>query len=120
MTRESLAGVRPRPAKAELDPQVSATQLRDVAAEALHHVTSQKAAAGEIGIHEGRLSHKLRDGSLTLGQLEALGPVFAAELGRQLTEQYSTALESPASRARRVIHTIEGLLVELKQFVEIA
>jgi hypothetical protein len=58
--RESLADVRGYGAKAEHHPHVSASQLREVAATALRKTTSQKAAAADIDIHEGRLSHKLQ------------------------------------------------------------
>lgn len=118
--RETLASVRGSAVKADLKPQVPATSLREVAAEAIRRVTSQKAAATDIGIHEGRLSHKLRDGSLTLAQLEALGPEYGAELGRELVEQYGPLAASPKEHARKVIHEIEARLVELKQFVDVA
>lgn len=118
--RETLADVRPRCAKATLRPQEGASRLRESAADALQTVTSQKAAALDIGIHEGRLSHKLRDGSLTLKQLETLGPTYAAALGEQLTERYGEARESPKAYARRLVNQIESLLVELKQFIEAA
>jgi hypothetical protein len=55
-SRESLADVRGYGAKAEHHPQEPASQLREVAATALRKTTSQKAAAADIDIHEGRLS----------------------------------------------------------------
>lgn len=116
--RETLADVRPKQAKAELRPQAAVILLREVAAEAIHRTSSQKAAAVDIGIHEGRLSHKLKDGSLTLAQLETLGPGYAAELGAHLTETYGSERESPKQYARRLVQQIEACLVELKQFLD--
>jgi hypothetical protein len=125
--RESLADLRPRQAKADLraqegatastDPQSFASPLRDLAAETLRRVTSQKAAAIDIGIHEGRLSHKLKDGSLTVAQLEALGPVYAAELGELLVAQYGP-LSDPKDAARKALERIEDELRLLRQYVE--
>jgi hypothetical protein len=116
--RESLADVRGYGAKAEHHPHVSASQLREVAATALRKTTSQKAAAADIDIHEGRLSHKLQDGSLTLAQLEKLGPTYAAELGRELTQTYGTALEDVPARGRRLIREVRQRLEEFEQLLE--
>lgn len=120
--QQKLSDVAPQPAKAALreqapasadgGPQPSGSELRIVAGEALRRVTSQKAAALDIGITEGRLSHKMRDGSLTLAQLEALGPRYAAELGRSLVEQYEAAIETPRERARRVLPAL------IREFME--
>lgn len=101
--RQTLADVVLTPAKAEVRSQRGASQLRAVAAEAIRRVSSQKAAALEIGLNESRLSHKLKDGSVTLAQLEVLGPVYAAEFGRVLLAQYGADAETPQDRARRVI-----------------
>lgn len=119
-SRELLADVRPRPAKASLHPQEGASRLRELAAEALKRVTSQKSAAIDIGIHEGRLSHKLKDGSLTLAQLEALdAPQFCAEFGKLLVEQFGP-LSDPKDAARKACDEIEQLARLLRQFVEAA
>lgn len=116
--RERLADVRPSQAKASLDPQVGASRLRELAAEALKRVTSQKSAAIDIGIHEGRLSHKLKDGTLTLAQLESLNePKFCAELGRLLVEEFGTELEDPLTRANRVIREAHAKLEELGEIM---
>lgn len=115
--RERLADVRPQQAKAELHAHVSATRLREVAAEALRRATSQKAAAIDIGIHEGRLSHKLKDGTLTLAQLEELGPTYAAELGEALIESFG-ALTDPKAIARRELESIENAVRTIRQFVD--
>lgn len=119
--RERLADVRGHQAKADLREQVGATRLREIAAEALRRVTSQKAAATDIGIHEGRLSHKLKDGSLTLAQLESFEhePKFYAELGRLLTEAYGP-LDDPKVRAQRACDEVQALVNELRQYIEVA
>ena len=116
--RRSLAGVSGKPIKADLRPQVPATRLREIAAETVRRVSSQKAAALDIGVHEARLSHKLQDGSLTLAQLETLGPAFAAALGTELVEQFAS-LATPKARAQHTLRTIRGLLDELAQAVEL-
>lgn len=107
--REKLAEVATRPAKAQL----SATELRAVAADALRRTTSQKAAAVDIGIDEGRLSHKLKDGSLTLAQLEALGPEFGAEFGRRLLAAYGEVVKTAQERARERLPEIIREILEL-------
>ncbi len=42
-----------------------------------------------IGCSEGRLSSKLAEGTLTLKEIEALGPAAIAELGDALVDTYS-------------------------------
>lgn len=119
--RERLADVSGRDAdrpRAELHPQPSATRLRDVAAEALQQVTSQKAAAIDIDLSEGRLSHKLKDGTLTLAQLETLGPTYAVKFGEQLIEQFAP-LATPKARARQQLRDAERCLRELDQVLEL-
>lgn len=116
--RASLAGVCGEPIKATLRPHTSAPLLREVAAIAVEHTAIQKQAADQIGIHRARLSHKLKDGSLTLAQLEALGPEFGAELGRMLLDAFGP-LSTPQSRARQDIRDIKRLLDELEQVVEL-
>lgn len=111
--RERLAGVSGKPAKAELRTQVGATPLRDVVAEALRRATSQKAAALEIAISEGRLSHKLKDGSLTVAQLEELGAIFGMRLGETCREMYGT--EDPQERIRRAIREARQKIDELAE-----
>lgn len=113
--RERLADVCPRPAKATLQPQEGATRLREVAAEALRRATSQKAAAADIGVSEGRLSHKVKDGTLTLAQLEALGPEFGRELGDECRRVYGEA--DPKDRARRVLLSLRRELDELAEVI---
>lgn len=115
--RERLAGVRGVAAKAELKAQVPATRLRDVAAEAMRRAMSQKAAALDMGISEGRLSHKVKDGSLTLAQLEALGGRFAQELGAACLESYGG--EGAEARRARLIREARQKLDELAEAVAV-
>lgn len=91
MERRTLADVCGRDAsrpKADLQPQAGATRLRDVAAETIRAGGKQESAARDIEIHPARLSHKLKDGSLTLAQLEKLGPDYARAFGEGLMDQF--------------------------------
>lgn len=104
--------------KADSRPELPGTRLRDVAADALHMTTSQKAAALDIEISDGRLSSKLKDGSLTLAQLESLGPQYAVKLGEQLIETFAP-LATPKARAQQQIREIRQRLEELDQVLEL-
>lgn len=108
--RQSLAGSC---AKAELRAQVGAPPLREVAADALKRVTSQKAAALDVGISEGRLSHKVKDGTLTLRELEALGPDFGRALGEECQRTYGA--ETADARKQRLIRALRQHLDELSE-----
>lgn len=115
--RERLADVRGSAVKADLKAQLPATSMRAVAADAIHAVTSQKAAASDIGINEGRLSHKLKDGSLTLAQLEALGPRYTAKLGADLVERFAP-LATPLAQAKQCLKDAERSLSEARDLLE--
>lgn len=120
--RKTLADVCGKQIKAGLHPehaQEGASLLRDVAADALTRIASQKAAATDIGIHESRLSHKLDEGSLTIAQLEKLGPAYAAELGRRLVDVYGPLVD-PKQRARRQIREARRAIDELADYIEYA
>lgn len=115
--REELADVRPRPAKADLRPQVRTSCLREVAAETIRSVSGNaRAAAIDMNIHEGHLSRQLKDGTLRLEQLEVLGPTFAAKFGQQLVEQFGD-LASPKEYALKRLDEIEAALREIRQFI---
>ena len=106
--REELASVRTVPVKAELRTQTGASALRDLAADAIRATSGNaRAAAIDLGIHEGHLSRQLKDGSLRLEQLETLGAPLLAELGRQLLVHYG-ALASPEDRADQTIRDLRG------------
>lgn len=115
--RKSLAEVCPSPVKAHLEPQVPATRLRDDAEEAIRRTSSGKVAASTIGISEGRLSHKHDDGSLTLAQLETLGPEFAVEFAQQLQAAYGPLAKTPAQHAEEKLDEIQAALNEVRQFI---
>lgn len=115
--RKSLADVSGHQVKADLRPQVAASPLREVAKDTVRAVASQKAAASDIGISESRVSHKFDDGSMTLAQLEALGPTYAAEFGRRLLEVYGP-LQSPRAQVKQEIREMRQRLDRLDQFVD--
>lgn len=105
---------QPKPAKAQLE---ASTGLREVAKEAIRRVGKQSAAASDIGIHEGRLAHKLTDGTLSLGELEKLGPHYAAEFGRQLLERFGP-ISTPHARAQLLMRELGRLHSELAQIID--
>lgn len=111
--RHSLPERSGGPLKADTRPEDAGTLLRDVAAEALKRVTSQKVAAIDIKISEGRLSSKLKDGSLTLKQLEALGSIYGQRLGEVCREAYGT--EDPQARIRRAIREAQQKIAEVAE-----
>jgi hypothetical protein len=116
--REQLADVRPVQAKAHLAPQAAASRLREVCADTIRTVSGNaRAAAIDMQIHEGHLSRSLKDGTIRIEQLEALGPAFAAKFGQELVEKFGP-LADPKSEARRTIRDIEERLNTLKQFIE--
>jgi hypothetical protein len=117
--RKTLADVSTRAIKVEIrssSPQVGATPLREVAAEAVRRASSQKAAAADIGISEARLSHKLKDGSLTLAQLEALGAKFGAELGAGCQQVYGS--NDPKAVLRREIREARERMERAAELIE--
>ena len=106
-----------KPAKAQLrpdiEPEVDGRRFREVAADALRRMTSQKAAALAIGISEGRLSTKLQDGSLTLRQLEALGLEYAVQLAHDVLVAYGASAKSSKQRARERLPEMLREILEL-------
>jgi hypothetical protein len=109
---ESLDAVCLQPAKAEMRVNRDQSPLRVVVSEVIRRVTSQKAAALDMGIDQGQLSRQLQTGRITIERLETLGPLYAAELGRALNEQYGAAIESRQARAQRVIPELIRELLE--------
>ena len=107
-------------AKAELSTQGGASALRDIAAEAIRATSGKaRAAAMDLGIHEGHLSRQLKDGTIRLEQLEQLGPTFAAKFGQELVEQYGP-LSDPKARARQLCDDVQAAVNELRQFIDAA
>lgn len=101
--RQSLPATSGRPLKIEPQPKVPARTLRLVStvADAVRLTDQQKNAAAAIGISEGRLSAKLKDGSLTVAQLDRLGDVFGQRLGEECVRTFGT--ETAEQRFRRLI-----------------
>lgn len=120
MERKSLPALPDKAVKTASVPPLPAQDevlLLAVAALALRRTCSQKAAAIDMGLSEGRLSTKLTDGSLTLKQLSKLGPKYLSELRRALIEH---AMESPgAPFERRILESAISYLQELKRFLEL-
>lgn len=95
--------------------QNSAEKLSAVVSESARRVYGkQGAAAAQLGKDEGNFARDLKARRLTLGQLEALGDIFLAELGRGLLDQYGPVL-TPKDRARRYLRELRRLLDELEQ-----
>lgn len=115
--RESLADIRATDHKPAVRPQEAASPLREVAKDAIRRIGKQSAAASDIGIHEGRLAHKLSDGTISLGELERLGPHYAAEFGRQLLERFGP-LSTPHARARQLLREMGRMQDELSQLID--
>lgn len=115
---DSLDGLCLKPAKADLRVNVDQLRLRAIVSDVIQRVSSQKAAALDMGIDQGQLSRQLQTGHLTIERLEKLGPGYAAELGAHLTQTYGSERESPKAYARRLVQQIEACLLELKQFVD--
>lgn len=115
--RESLANVRATANKTAVRPQEAASPMREVAKDAIRRVGKQSAAASDIGIHEGRLAHKLTDGTISIGELERLGPHYAAEFGRQLLERFGP-LSTPQARIRQAIRDARANLELIEQGVD--
>ncbi len=116
--REEFAEVRATPAKADLRAQVSASRLRDVAAEAAKSVSgNQRAVAIDLQLHEGHVSRQFKDGSMRLEQLEVLGPTFAVKFGEELIRQFAP-LATPQARAMEQIREMRHRLDELEQVLE--
>lgn len=102
-------------AKADLRPaEVPGSIFREVAAETLRRGGSQKAAAITLAISEGRLSSKLKDGSLTLKQLEQFGPDYLTEFARGLMERSAT---DPHARVRQLCRELRQRLDDLEDEV---
>lgn len=118
--RELLADVHPTPAKAQLRPQASASRLREVAADTIRTVSGNaRAAAIDMQIHEGHLSRSLKDGTIRLEQLEALGPAFAVKFGKDLVEKFGPLVD-PKDHARRLCDDMQAIVNQLRQFVDAA
>lgn len=112
-----MAGVCGKPIKADLVPHTGAPLLRDVAAIAIERTDIQKEVADQIGIHRSRLTHKIKDGTLTIKQLEELGPRFFVNFGRELIEAYAP-METPRARLRAISTQRRRLDDEEEQIID--
>lgn len=115
--QQKLSGIRATDNKTAAHPKETESELRLVAKEAMQRVGKQAAAASDIGISEGRLSAKLGDGTLSLGELEKLGPQYAAEFGRQLLERFGP-LATPHARAAHLLREMRRMHEELSQLID--
>lgn len=104
--------------KAELSETSSrSVPIREQAADALRAMGSQKTAALDLKLSEGRLSSKLKDGSLTIRHLEQFGADYASEFGEALVKKYgrtnpkANAVEA-LKDARRELDRAIDLLTE--------
>lgn len=114
--REKLAAVCGQPAKADLHPQVSATELCDLAKHAIGRAHGKLETAGDVlDLSESHFGRLLNDGDLKLKQLAKLGPVTLAKLGKDLVERYGP-LDDPEARAMQLIDTIDDATKELRQY----
>lgn len=115
--QQDLAGIRATKLSPPLKAQVSATDFQAVVSEAIRAVSSQKAAAVDLGISEGRLSHKLSDGTLTARDLDELGPAVLTEIARRALEVFGP-LSTPQSRMREAVRDIRRRCDEIDQYLE--
>lgn len=115
---KAFVSPRPTPAKAELRDNAGQDPLSDVVISAAKRAYGkQGAAAAHLGKDEGNFSRDAKAGRITTAQLKALGPSFLAEFGRELLQEFGTALESPQLRAQRVIRETRQKLDELDEFI---
>lgn len=118
---DSIDVPRPQPAKAQLPVNDGQSSLRGIVSRVIRHNSSQKAAAIDMAIDPGQLTRQLQNGHLTIERLEALGPEFCAELGRQLVEVFGPLADSPSMRVRnlaQVLRQVEDELTQLADFME--
>jgi 3-deoxy-D-manno-octulosonate 8-phosphate phosphatase KdsC-like HAD superfamily phosphatase len=115
--QERLSTVSGKPVKAGLAPKLPETRLRELAKETIQTVSKQEAAAVEIGISSGRLSAKLGDGTINLGELEKLGVPFAVKWAESILNQHG-ALLTPQGYIRAQIRAIRAACDQVDQAVD--
>jgi len=116
--RPSLADTCGKKLMAHAKPHQPAPVVREAAAEAINRTGTHKGAATDLGLDRSRFTHKLSDGTLTLKELEALGPAFVAKFGEELLER-AMPLATPAARLREQIRSIRRAVDELEQGLEL-
>lgn len=115
---ETLDACRPEPARAALPVNGGQSTMRGLITEAIRRVGSQKAAAIGMAMDPAQLTRQLGNGHLTVERMEALPPVFAAELGRLLVEEYG-ALATPQARIRQKARELREIAAEMDQAAEL-
>lgn len=113
-----LAGLCASDNKGALPPHTPAPLVREAASEAVRasgHV--HKAAASDLGLDRSRFSHKLKDGTLTLKEMEILGPAFAVKFGTELLERFGP-LATPHARAKQLLREMDRMNQELGQLLD--
>ena len=113
---QTLPSPSGRSARAELRPKAPERSLRVIAKDVLQR-GKQAAAATEIGISEGRLSAKLGDGTLSLGELEKLDVNVVVSIAEEVLRQLGP-LATPPARIRQEIRRIRQACDEIEQGVE--
>jgi hypothetical protein len=117
--RDSLADVRPTPVKAELKPQVTASDLPGLTGRAIRKAHGKmQTAGGVLGMSESQIGRLVNDEDLKLKHLAALGPATLAALGHELVETYAP-LDTPLVRAHRLLREAHAALDELEQALEL-
>lgn len=114
--QQTLPSPSGRSVRATLIPKAPESFLRPIAKDVIQR-GKQSSAATEIGISEGRLSAKLGDGTLTLGELEKLGPAVAVTFAEEVLKQLGP-LCTPEARIRQSIRNAKAALDEAEQMVE--
>lgn len=115
--REELATVRPHMLKVDPQPQVSASELRELTLDVIRRTHGKVASAAEVlELHEAQVGRLAKEGDLKLKHLEALGVSTLALLGRELVERYGP-LSTPEDRADQIIRELRQQVDELAQYV---
>lgn len=117
----SLDSIRLKPAKATLPVNGSQCDWRELIAQTIRAVSSQKAAASDMQIDPAQLTRQLQNGHLTVERIEALGPEFAVKLGERLIEEFRP-LTDPKTEVRRALEELdrayERAAEVVRQFIE--
>lgn len=113
-----LAGLCASDNKGALPPHQPAPTVREAASEAIRASgNTHKAAAIDLELNRSRLSHKLKDGTLTLREMEILGPAFAVKFGAELLDRFAP-LATPHARAQQVLREMRRMHDELQQLID--
>lgn len=114
--QQKLPSPSGRSVRAELHPKDPERSLRVIAKDVIQR-EKQAAAAEQIGISEGRLSAKLGDGTLSLGELERLDVAVAVTFAEEVLKRLGP-LATPEARMRQQIRNARRALDEIEQGME--